>query len=109
MTKKIGVFRMNSGEEVVSEYKINDDVDYPFTLTKPQILVPMNEQNGGMSIAIMPWILSNPEGSIKIKAGAIQGRLEEVPSKLEAQYLQRTSPIDLTSKVAANVSSISPV
>ena len=52
MTKEIGVFRMNSGEEVVSEYKINDDVDYPFTLTKPQILVPMNEQNGGMSSAI---------------------------------------------------------
>ena len=106
MTKKIGVFRMNSGEEVVTEYEVNDDADYPFTFIKPQILAPMNDQNGGMSIAIIPWILSNPEGSIKIKASAIQGRLEEVPGRLEAQYLQRTSTIDLTSKVAANVSPV---
>jgi hypothetical protein len=109
MTKKIGVFRMNSGEEVVSEYKVNDDADYPFTLIKPQILAPMNDQNGGMSIAIIPLILSNPEGSIKIKASAIQGKLEEVPSRLESQYLQRTSSIDLTTKVASNIGSVSSI
>lgn len=103
MTKKIGIFRMNSGEEVVSEYKINDDVEYPYVLIKPQILVPVSESSGGVTIAIMPWLLSNPNGSINVKSGAIQGKVEDVPDRLEAQYLQRTSSIDLTSSMPPGV------
>lgn len=90
---KILAFKLVSGEEVIA--RVNGQLDDKYLVSKAQVLQFQQVRPGQMALALVPWILSNPEASdIPIQMSNV---ITAVPpsEKVEKEYLAQTSNIML--------------
>lgn len=88
----IQVLKLVNGEEVIARVEaggVSGDIYH-----KPRIFHMLQTENGARA-ALIPYILSAPDVSVKIKPEAIM-TIVEAPKQMEDAYLQQTSGIDLT-------------
>lgn len=93
------VYRMMSGEEIVTEMITRRDGKHLFI--RPRALVTMQGPGGEMQAIIVPWMTSDPDGSVIIENGTIVGELEEVPRQLELDYTKNTTGLEIAQAVPA--------
>jgi hypothetical protein len=58
------------------------------------VMVPRQDQQG-MGIQLMPYVMSNQDGEIHMKFDAILGEIPTIIPELEKEYIRLTSPIEL--------------
>jgi hypothetical protein len=95
MAQEIIAIKIISGEELLGKVKSEDDT----TITLSDVLGLMAQQTAtGVQIGLAPFMMSNPEGDLSVEKSAIVVRT--TPSTdLERGYIERTSTIDLTSRL----------
>ncbi len=95
MAREIVAIKIASGEELLG--KVIEEDDTSITLSDVLGLIAQNTQQG-MQIGLAPFMMSNPEGDLKIERHAIV--TQTTPgADLEKGYLERTSKIDLSSRL----------
>lgn len=99
---KVLSFKLVTGEELVSELSRTIEEAgkvVAYELRRPHVLQFQQLPNGHLGLAFVPWSLSNPElPLITIPASAIITQFE-TSAKVEAQYLQQTSSIQIASSI----------
>lgn len=110
MSAKILSFKTIGGEELVAEVVrevtgggILTDTAAPVTayvLKRPHVLRFQPVGPGQLGLAFVPWTLSNPDISeITLPAKSLIADPFEPAHRVEQQYLEQTSGIDLSSRV----------
>jgi len=99
----VKAFRIVSGEEVVAvvtDYHNTTNESY-YTLKKPRALMLQQGSDGTVGVAMLPFMASanNPdfdsESDVILYKKDIVAEVVDIPSALEAAYLQQTSGIAL--------------
>lgn len=90
----IEIFKLVTGEELIAKVDDNSMCEM-FTLSQPRVMQVMQTERG-MSAALVPWLLTNPDADVIIKGVHIIARAK-CPDDVERSYLQQTSKLDLTS------------
>lgn len=99
--KLIALFKLVSGEEVLSEYKLDEEF---YILKAPRrVFVAQMPGNQGMGVKMMPWIVGNPDGAFPVGSHHVLTVSADVEEQLKAGYLQQTSPIDLSQSAPAKL------
>lgn len=88
------LLKLASGEEVVTQYEIDDDGEIKATAPRQLIMQPSGQ--GQMGIAIIPYSAGNPDGVFTIHLHAIMSR-SEAPEKLVKAYIENTTNIQIVS------------
>jgi hypothetical protein len=110
MSAKILSFKTIGGEELVAEVVrevtgggILTDAAAPVTayvLKRPHVLRFQPVGPGQLGLAFVPWTLSNPDISeITLPVKSLIAEPFEPAHRVEQQYLEQTSGIDLSSRV----------
>jgi len=86
----IVVLKLINGDEVIA--------DRVLAMYKKPRVFQMIPTERGMSGALMPYIMSCPDATVKIAEFAIVTEVEAT-KQIEDAYLQHTSGIDLSSKL----------
>ena len=90
MSYEVKIFKLVSGEEVLSKVEVIDDGTW--LLTDPRML-GMNPQTG--QPGMMPFMMLNPERKVKLNPNQIIAESASVPPDMEKKYLSDVSGIAL--------------
>jgi len=100
---RIQAFKLNIGEEIVSQVKSFDLETKKYTLEKPRTIMMTPGQDRQLHLSLVPWMVASqdPDGSaecdVKLHDSAVIGEAVTVPEKLEKGYMQNISTIQLLS------------
>lgn len=91
----IKTFKLTSGEEIVA--KVKDETETEIVLD--DVLLVMGQQTQqGLQVGLMPFMFSNPEGTLTLTRGVIM--VESQPSSgLEKGYIERTSNVAIATSI----------
>jgi hypothetical protein len=87
----IVALKLTSGEEVIAMKRIDG------SYSKPRVIQMVHTQNG-VQAGLVPWILSNPDETVRVNQSAILAEVDVV-GDVEKSYLQQTSTLDLSTKL----------
>lgn len=93
------IFKLISGEEVVTEYKI-DDHFYIFRKPRKVVIMPVQ---GGFGIKLLPWVAGNPDGVFPIPSDHVMTVSIEMTEHILAGYKKETSPLDLSATTPTSI------
>lgn len=95
--KDIGLFKMVSGEEIISEYKVGGEEmpDY-YLIRAPRLLFLAQVSQTEVGIKMRPWIIGNSDGVFPVHSAHILTVSNEIPEAIKAGYMKETSPLDLS-------------
>lgn len=82
------VFKTHSGQEVICTYEAG-------TCSKARILHPVPQDNGKLSLALIPYFFADHDGEFSLDSGSYTHKLDRVPKDIEDYYLQQTSGLVL--------------
>lgn len=85
----IVLMKLISGEELVAE-------DFDIGYKRPRVLQVMQQSNGQMGAALVPWMLADQDGTFSIDDRHIITKVT-APSEIEKVYRQQTSGIEIAS------------
>lgn len=86
------LFKLTSGEEVIAEALHTEGDSW---CVKQPLMLMMQQTEGGLGTAILPYSSGDPEGEHKIFSEHIVSQSMKVPAALEKAYIERTSKIQL--------------
>ena len=88
------LMKLVSGEEVIG--RLADTNEKALILEKARVLTVQPTPQGGMGLAMLPFLMGDPEGKCSIMVEAVIGEIVgSIPPELEKGYLQQTSTIQL--------------
>lgn len=89
--RQIAVFKLITGEEVVAEYKIDEQF---YVLKQPRRIVL--QQTGPTTVRpnLVQWMIGNPEGVFPVNSGHVVTVSAEIEESLRKGYIAQTSVID---------------
>lgn len=88
----IVLMKLCSGEEIIAD-EVYGELSAKYK--RPRVLQVMQQQNGQMGAALVPWMIADQDGTFPIDAIHIITKVD-APSEIEKVYLQQTSGIALT-------------
>lgn len=93
--ENIGVFKLVTGEEIVTEFEslTADSV----TFKKPRMIVLSQDQRTGkVGMQLGPWILTEQDGDYRVdRNNIVTMKIAEVDPRLVQTYLKNTTGIDV--------------
>jgi len=93
MSDEVKVFKINTGEEVIS--RVAEDNGDHFILNKPRVVAIAPGPNGQASVTLIPMFASSQDGDAKLYKSCIVGEPLEFAKELENGYIQQTTGIAL--------------
>jgi hypothetical protein len=109
MSSEIGLFKLISGEEVITEFKLgeqdSDLAGYYFFQAPRRIYVAQVAPNQ-FGIKLAPWVVGNPDGAFPVHTSHILTVTDQVTEELKNGYKSETSPLDLSQTNAAAASKL---
>ena len=94
MGEEIKVFKINTGEEIITRVTDEDDVSY--TLDRPRVVaIAPNPQTGQMSVTLIPLFAVDQDGQATIYKSAVVGQPHAINEELEKGYIHQTTGIAL--------------
>lgn len=91
----IVVLKLITGEEVIAKEVMHE---LGMMYHQPRV-IQMVQTRTGVQAGLVPWILSAPDAEVEINHSQIIARAEPT-GDVEDSYLQQTSKIDLTTRIA---------
>jgi len=93
---KIRLFKLVTGEEIIGSVEYGITTDEQLKIARPRVLAMTPVGPGQVSLALVPWFMSNPDGTFIVNKNKIVAEPEgDTPRQLEDAYLQQTSGIQL--------------
>ncbi len=89
----VGLFKLTSGEEVVAEYTGEDSNS--FTLKKVRAILLGRTPQGGLTLQLGPWILSEQDSEYTIGKNHLLTYNLKISPQLTEAYLKNTTGIDV--------------
>ena len=88
------MFKALNGEEVIARLiEESSQADY-ITIERPRVLsMQAGAAPGTVTIAMIPWFLGAPDGTMDVYKQHIFSRLQTIPLELAKGYMNQTSPI----------------
>ena len=93
---EVRVFKITTGEEVISRIKSDYVSDDFYTLVKPRVVAIAPGPGGQMSVTLIPLFASNQDGNATLNKSHIVGEPESINPELEKGYIEQTSGIALS-------------
>lgn len=92
----IKIFKLVSGEEIIT--KVFEDVPLQsfIIIEKPRSIQPIPQGPNQFGIGLLPYMITNADGQIKLYRTAISGECD-APPDVEKVYLQQTTNIQIAS------------
>jgi hypothetical protein len=92
---RLVLLKLNTGEEIIA--RVSDDLENEnaIVVEAPRTLTVHQSPTGEMQVGMMPWILGNVDGTVRINTDHIVGTVTPIPEQLEKGYLSQTSKIEL--------------
>ena len=90
---KVRIFKMASGEEVLTMAEPGANGDILFN--KPRAIQVVRVNDHGVQISLIPWIITDPDSTQSVSPDRIMC-YPSLSSELEKTYLEQTSGIILT-------------
>lgn len=87
-------FKLITGEEVITRVEKETEEGYVFDRPMVVIMVPRHDGQG-MGIQVMPYLMSNQDGTINVKYSSILGEIAPIDEGLEKEYIKQTSSIQM--------------
>ena len=87
--------KLTTGEEIIG--KEAKETTNAYYLESVRVLVVQQVTAGQAGVAMIPWMMGNADGIIRIPTNFVIGEPEELPKNLEDGYLQQTSGITFAS------------
>ncbi len=91
--KQIGVFKLITGEELISEFVIDKDM---YVLRKPRQVYLMQVGPNQFGLKIRPWVVSNENGTFPLHVSSVITVSSEIEESLKNGYITETSGIDMS-------------
>ena len=86
------MFKALNGEEVIA--RLVEETDTVYTIERPRVLsMQPGQQPGQLTIAMIPWFLGAPDGTVDVSKAHVFSRLHTIPLELAKGYRNQTSPI----------------
>ena len=97
--KKLKLFMLISGQEVLAEVIHDVDPDYPNAFVVKQAMVIQLVPNGRdtYGIGLLPLSAINTEGEQRIYNSAVASEASTIPEDMVNAYIKRTSSIEIVS------------
>lgn len=90
--------KLVSGEEIIGKERVQIGVPDAYFLESIRVLAMQPMGNGQMGVALIPWMVGDPDGEVKIeKIHVIGDPVKSPPKNIEDAYLQQTSGIAFAS------------
>ena len=83
--------KLITGEEIIGKANIDRNMPDGMAMERVRTLAVQPMGQGQMGIAMIPYMVGNPDGLIWIKREHIIAEPESVPKNLEDSYLQQVS------------------
>jgi hypothetical protein len=93
----IGLFKLVTGEEIVTRYTELNETQY--SIDSPRILMLVQTGPAEMGIRMAPWIVGDVDGNFILNKDKIVVYSQSVPKQLEDGYIQQTSGLTLASSL----------
>ncbi len=97
--KQIALFKLVSGEEVISEYK-NDE---QFYVLKAPRKIYLERTPQGVFRKMGPWIVSVPDGVFPVMSHHVMTVSSEMDEDILKGYISQTSVIDQSQVASTNL------
>ena len=93
--KQIGIFKLITGEEVIAEFKNDNDM---YILRKPRLVFLQQVGPTQFATKIRPWIISCIDGIFPLHVSSVitVGTETEIEESLKNGYIAETSGLDLS-------------
>lgn len=89
---EIRLYKLANGEEIVGRFVSEDDESVVLTNIRAMAMQPVGP--GQMQVAMIPWTVGTPDGTLKIYRKNIMGEpVDTLPKQLEDGYLQNTTGV----------------
>ena len=83
--------KLTTGEEIIG--KERNKTEDAYYLESVRVLVVQQVAAGQAGVAMIPWMMGNPDGAVRIPTEFVMGEPEALPKNLEDGYLQQISGI----------------
>jgi hypothetical protein len=93
----IKVIKMGNGDEVLGT--VLESISGELHVSRPRVFQVMQGPRGDIQAGLMPWFMSDPDCECVINQDHVVAIIT-APKQLEDSYLQQTSSIDLSTKIA---------
>lgn len=94
----IKIFKLVSGEEIITKVLEDSSLQSYIVIEKPRSIQPVPQGPNQFGIGLLPYIITNADGQIKLYKAAISGECD-APSDVEKVYLQQTTNIQIASSL----------
>jgi len=102
MTTKVVHLKLTNGEEIIGKAVDTAKSETHLTLEKIRSLTIQATGQGQVGIGMIPFMVGNPDGAIKIPTKHILGEpVEDTPKAIEDAYLQQVSGLAFATQGAA--------
>lgn len=92
---EVVVLKFANGDEIMARMVGEDTSTNTFVVEKPRGILPQRMPDGQISIAFVPWIISNPDGTFNVRADSLAANPAEASKEMETAYLSQTSGLQL--------------
>ncbi len=107
MTTKVLHLKLINGEEIIGKSVDTFHSEESVTLEKVRSLTIQPIRQGEAGIGMIPFMVGNPDGEIKIRKDHILGEpKEDMPKNLEDAYLQQVSGLTFATQGAKSSGNI---
>ncbi len=87
------MFKALNGEEIIA--KLIEETETEYTIEKARVLTMQQVQPGKLGLALIPWYLGAPDGTVDVSKAHVFSRLQTIPMQFAKDYLNQTTVIDL--------------
>lgn len=94
--RDIGVFKLTTGEELISEYAVDENMKDLYVLRKPRLVYLQPIAQNKFALRLKPWIDSQPDGIFPVYAGHVLTVSVEIDESLRNGYIAETTGIDMS-------------
>ena len=92
---KILLLKLDSGEEIIGQEKTGEGIENVYLANVRTLAIqPLGNNQAG--VAMIPWMIGNPDGTISIPRMKVTGwPTEPTPKHIEDAYLQQVTGLSL--------------
>jgi hypothetical protein len=91
---EVKTFKFTNGDEIMGRLvEWSDDITYK--VERPRGLLPQKMQDGQIGIAFVPWVISNPDGTVEILKTALAMTPMSPSKEMSDAYLSQTTGLQI--------------
>ena len=99
-SKEIGVFVLVSGIEIIAEYTADKEF---YLLKQPRRIIGQPAGPNKISIGLVPWVMSNPDGIFPVHSGHVVTVTAKIEDNILTNYFSQTTGIDMSAASSGNL------